>query len=127
MFLQQIASWTTLKYITWIVWALAAATGTVAWDVADGEKAVHQVGHALQPVVLDRIVDGRYAVFLIGPDEEELIIPLVLCAPGRGAGLCTLLARASDEAARSRIEEKLSVLRSRGPRNQPITEATTVD
>ncbi len=83
------------------------------WDVADGEKAVHQVGHALQPVVLDRIVDGRYAVFLIGPDEEELIIPLVLCAPGRGAGLCTLLARASDEAARSHRGKTVGVAQSR--------------
>lgn len=83
---------------------------------------------AAQPfVALDRVVDGAYAVLLVGPTEDEVIVPLQpVCAP-RVHCLAALVAPGfSGSSQRNRrfnlqrhrlrraIEQKQQLLRRRG-------------
>src|SRR5690606_26117390 len=64
-------------------------------------------------LVLDRVVDGKYFVFLVGPREVELVVPADACAAGRAAAWCRAALEQDDAAARARIEDKLAQLRQR--------------
>ncbi|HEY8417306.1 MAG TPA: DUF3006 domain-containing protein [Limnochordales bacterium] len=79
-----------------------------------------------EPAVLDRFVDGHWAVLLVGPAEAERVVPRseLPAGVGEGAWLRTgwdgdrlLWAEVDPEAtrlARERIAAKLARLRQRG-------------
>jgi Protein of unknown function (DUF3006) len=79
--------------------------------------------------VLDRIVDGAFAVLLVGEAEEERIVPVDRLPPGATPGSRLQVRFEEDilrwaeldagdtEQARNRIAEKLERLRRRGRRN----------
>lgn len=62
------------------------------------------------PVVLDRIVDQEYGVFLAGTQEVEVIIPL-RHGDFKAMKIC---GRHFDADARTRVQAKLKLLRARG-------------
>ncbi len=76
--------------------------------------------------VIDRIVDGEHAVLLVGPEEEERIVPRSCLPPEAKEGVWLLVtfdddrllqARIDHEAtdrAAERIVSKLERLRRRG-------------
>jgi hypothetical protein len=65
------------------------------------------------PVRLDRVEDGAYAVFLVGSDEIEVVVPF--------SDAVAALAE-PDEEAQARIAAKLEELRARGGRLEPVSE-----
>lgn len=81
---------------------------------------------AIQSAVIDRIVDGRYAVLLVGRDEVERIVPKHELPAGvregtwlkvRFRGDCLVYAvidKETTEAAAQRIHAKMELLRQRG-------------
>jgi len=83
-------------------------------DVVDGDA-----------LVVDRIVDGRHAVLLIGPDEVELVIDLALLPAGTSEGDWFRLGLTADPALtaarRNDAEQRLARLRRdrRGDRFSP--------
>lgn len=83
------------------------------------------------PAVIDRIEDGGWVVFLVGPSETEWVVPACLIGDGAAAGLLReglhgyLAVRADGSpsfrpdpegtaAAYRRSAEKLRLLRRRG-------------
>ena len=76
--------------------------------------------------VIDQIVDEAWAVVLVGPSEEELLVPAASLPPGARAGTWLILRQgdsgaltfeidaASSAAALERIERKLHALKARG-------------
>jgi hypothetical protein len=82
-----------------------------------------------QQAVLDRIVDGAFAVLLVGEAEEERIVPVDRLPAGVAPGSRLQVRFEEDtlqwvevnitetEQARDRIAEKLDRLRRRGRRN----------
>lgn len=84
-----------------------------AWWWSIGSAAgglIHLLDGCTGPVVLDRVVDETYAVFLIGPHECEVVVPVA-------EGVETFVPR--DDEDRTRIETKLEQLRARGSRLTP--------
>lgn len=71
-------------------------------------------GDGFPLVVPDRLVDGKYIVFLIGPREAELAVPVTACLTGRAGPWCPQALRQDAPGARARIEDKLDQLRARG-------------
>lgn len=86
--------------------------------------------HVQERAVVDRIVDGKHVVLLVGEAELERIVPLESLPSGIGAGDWlhvsfsgeTLAEAALDPdgaaAAHSRVAAKLALLRQRGSRLQ---------
>lgn len=88
-----------------------------------------------QKAVVDRLVDGRYAVLLVGQEETEKVVELdclqdqwrQLLQPGawlrvqfRAEELTALEADESETAARAqRIRDKMDALRERGRQADP--------
>lgn len=84
--------------------------------------------------VVDRIVDGAYAVLLVGEEEKEITVPAANLPPGAGEGSWLHVfkdpetgayscparderdARDEEDAA-GRIRDKMEQLRRRGPRS----------
>lgn len=76
--------------------------------------------------VIDRIEDGKYAVLLLEPDEEELVIPLNQLPEGAEPGSwlelmmengeigSILLLTEETEQRKQIIAEKMGLLRTRG-------------
>jgi hypothetical protein len=59
--------------------------------------------------VVDRIVDGRTAVLLVGPDEVERIVAVEVLPEGAGEGTWVVLEHSNDPAdVRLRIDEQLT-------------------
>jgi len=81
--------------------------------------------------VVDRLVDGRWAVLLVGSDEREQVVELACLPPGVEAGSWLkvhfdghrLAAVQRDEEATAEaaahIRQKLEQLRRRGRRPDP--------
>jgi hypothetical protein len=67
-------------------------------------------------LVVDRIVDGRHAVLLIGPDEVELVIDVALLPQGTAEGDWLRLGLTADAALtaarRSDVEARMARLRA---------------
>jgi hypothetical protein len=76
-------------------------------------------------LVVDRIVDGRHAVLLVGPDEIELVIDVARLPAGTKEGDWFRLALTADPeltaARRHDLEQRLAQLRldRRGGRFSP--------
>lgn len=78
--------------------------------------------------VVDRIVDDKRAVLLIGEHEHEAVVPVGMLPSEAGEG-SRVVARLevvgieldsdADAAAGDRIDDKLDQLRSRGSRLEP--------
>lgn len=80
----------------------------------------------IEKAVIDRIVDGKHAVLLVGKDEQQYIIPVEQLPQGaqEGSWLEVLLEEGSTQEIRllmedtekikRRIEDKMSLLRKRG-------------
>ncbi len=96
----------------------AAVIGTtllLAQVPATSRAPVHPVS-----IVLDRYVDGAFAVLLIGPTEEERIVPRDAIVPPVTPGTWLYQEGTSfkpdastTQTVRSRISEKLELLRTR--------------
>lgn len=98
----------------------------VGCDPGEGERAL--ADSRVERAVVDRLVDGRWAVLLVGPGEEERVVDLKLLPPGAGEGTWLRLSLAGDEVlalevdeeetrrVRERLDEKLARLRQRGRR-----------
>src|SRR5690606_2505221 len=109
------AGWKRVQY-TLLLFAALAAAGTAdeppqldGLPRVEGEQRLD--GYPL--LVLDRVVDGKYFVFLVGPREVELVVPADACTAGRAAAWCRAALEQDDAAARARIEDKLAQLRQR--------------
>lgn len=82
----------------------------------------------MEPAVVDRLVDGRWAVLLVGPQEEERRVDVNALPPGAGEGTWLRASFAGQELValevdeeetrrvRARVEDKLARLRQRGRR-----------
>src|SRR5690625_2608730 len=57
-----------------LLWAIYPFSSD-AWDAADAAGFTPYPGPDCEGVVLDRIVDGSFAVYLVGEREREIIIP----------------------------------------------------
>jgi hypothetical protein len=80
--------------------------------------------------VIDRIVDGKHAVLLVGESEEEKIISYSLLPVGVGEGSWlnvqfdgdTLISIKADQSEtdqrKKRIQDKMNLLRERPTRNK---------
>lgn len=88
-------------------------------------------GPPWERAAVDRLVDGRWAVLLIGPEEREQVVELACLPPGVEAGQWLRVRlvdgelvelekdeKATAEAA-ARIAEKMEQLRRRGRRLDP--------
>mgnify|MGYP001230767829 FL=1 len=81
-----------------------------------------------QQAVIDRIVDGRHAVLLVGEEEVEKVVPRECLPEGSAPGTWlrvrfegerlveAVIDEAETERARARVQEKLAALRRRGLR-----------
>lgn len=79
-----------------------------------------------EQAVIDRIVDGRHAVLLVGEQEAERVVPRERLPHGSGPGMWlrvrfegdqlveAMIDEAETERARARVHEKLEALRRRG-------------
>ncbi len=66
-----------------------------------------EIGH--DRAVVDRIVDGRTAVLLVGPDEVELLLAVEALPEGVGEGTWVVLEACADPPdPRLRIDEQLT-------------------
>lgn len=121
------------KYVLLLVALLAAGpeSGEGAFPVDDGwvtpTRAASESDDPFPLVVLDRVVDGKYLVFLVGPEEWELVVPVRACVTGGAGGWCSAAMQQDNAAARARIEEKLQLLRARGrPRRATFPRSAAV-
>lgn len=92
-----------------------------------------------QRAVVDRIVDGKHVVLLVGPDEVERIVERSLLPEDIAEGTWLkvefdgdqLVSAVIDEAATAeaaqRVADKLALLRRRGGRLQRIDSAPDRD
>lgn len=92
-----------------------------------------------QRAVVDRIVDGKHVVLLVGPDEVERIVERSLLPEDIAEGTWLkvefdgdqLVSAVIDEAATAeaaqRVADKLALLRRRGSRLQRIDSAPDRD
>jgi len=81
-----------------------------------------------EQAVIDRIVDGKHAVLLVGEQEVERIVPVEMLPNGAREGTWLTVSFRDDqlvhaeidvgrtEAVRERIADKLNRLRARGRR-----------
>lgn len=86
--------------------------------LAEGERAV-----------VDRIVDGRLAVLLVGEEEREVTVPVQALPKGAREGTWVRMGAGDSgelvidweetEARRARLAEKLDLLRQRGRAPRP--------
>lgn len=106
MVFASLARITAVKFIM----MLAALTGSMG-SAAGG--LFHFAEPRAGPIVLDRVVDGNYAVFLIGTEEIEVVVPM--------AGQVDPSVD-HDPEARARIEAKLAALRARESNMTRITD-----
>jgi len=76
--------------------------------------AIDAIDH--DALVVDRIVDGRHAVLLIGPDETELVVDVALLPEGTLEGDWLRLGLTPDPAStaarRADVEARLARLRA---------------
>lgn len=78
--------------------------------------------------VVDRIVDGKQAVLLVGKHEHEVVVPATMLPTGAGEGSHVVahlevtgvtLDTGGTGEAKARIDDKLDQLRARGSRLTP--------
>jgi hypothetical protein len=85
-------------------------------DATDDAVTPADDGVAQDALVVDRIVDGRRAVLLIGPDEVELVIDAALLPEGTLEGDWLRLGLTPDPvltaARRADVEARLARLRA---------------
>lgn len=75
----------------------------------------------MQKAVIDRIVDGKHAVLLVGEDETERVLPVENLPDGAREGIWVILHEdgsivvdeAQTDLVKSRIQEKMALLRSK--------------
>lgn len=89
---------------------------------------------AAQSAVVDRIVDGVHVVLLVGPEEEERVVPKSSLPEGVAEGTWLKVRFEGDElvwavideeatqVARERMAAKMERLRRRGRRLRPADE-----
>jgi hypothetical protein len=72
--------------------------------------------HDITPdrAVIDRLVDGATAVLLVGPDEDELLVPVGSLPAGAVAGSWVVLDLAADPAAVVEVDVELTEARRHG-------------
>jgi hypothetical protein len=84
-------------------------------DPTDVPRSSANDGIAQDALVVDRIVDGRHAVLLIGPDEIELVIDVDLLPAGTVEGDWLRLGFVPDPAStasrRADVEARMTRLR----------------
>lgn len=86
----------------------------VPWTGGSGpDGLLHGLERRIGPITLDRLVDGRFAVYLLGPEEMEFIVPI----PGEAP---PVLPR--DDEALARAGTKLEQLRERGGQTDPVAQ-----
>jgi len=97
----------------------------------EAREATAAVTAVLQAVV-DRIVDGVHVVLLVGPEEEERVVPRSLLPEGVREGtwlkvrfegdllVWAVIDEEATKAAAERVAAKLEQLRRRGRRLQPV-------
>src|SRR5690606_39493935 len=83
--------------------------------------------------VIDRIVDGTWAVLLVGRTQTEKVVPAAQLPEGAGEGtwlrirtkggdITEMVVDAKEtETVQRRVRSKMEALRQRGRRLQPIT------
>ena len=74
---------------------------------------LHGLERRIGPITLDRLVDGRFAVYLLGPEEMEFIVPI----PGEAPPVVP-----RDDEALARVGTKLEQLRERGGQTDPVAQ-----
>lgn len=75
--------------------------------MADAGGGADRATAALTAVV-DRVVDGRSAVLLVGDDEQELVVPIALLPDGTGEGDVLRLGLVPDPAATAERRDALA-------------------
>lgn len=95
-------------------------------DNGGGRWRMH--GDAKERAVVDRIVDGKHAVLLIGDGEVERVVPVSALPEGVGEGkalrvrfagselVFAIVDEGAQEAAAERVASKMDLLRRRGSR-----------
>jgi len=75
----------------------------------------------MQKAVIDRIVDGKHAVLLVGEDETEMVLPVKDIPEEAREGTWVVLHEdgsivideAETDRVKSRIQDKMALLRSK--------------
>lgn len=75
----------------------------------------------MQKAVIDRIVDGKHAVLLVGEDETEMVLPVKDIPEEAREGTWVVLHedgsividKAETDRVKSRIQDKMALLRSK--------------
>jgi hypothetical protein len=70
--------------------------------------SVDESGVGEDRAVVDRIVDGRTAVLLVGPDEVERLLPVDALPDAAGEGSWVVLDASSEPPIVLRIDEQLT-------------------